>query len=331
AIVIEHTSAETSQVVQRNLDVPEGSLAATRAFERIKPFVGCRTNVVMEGEPGSGKRFHASLLHAQGARNGGGEFVEVRPETPHEVLRAILFDDDRRLLERKQGGRLPSLPGRSTLYLCDVTDFSIINQTSLSRFLIQQERGHPPPRTRLIASSALPWGDAMRGRLLVESLAQSMKSFAICHIPPLRERFDELPSLIQEFLVDLRKRESIDCWRVKEEALQQLKLRSWRDNILELKYVVEDAAVNSSDGTLKLPARPGDEIDLVWEMFRTIQKGKRLAIEDSLAALEKAVIERALVKNGFDQRKTARMLSMTEPNLTYRIKKFNIYLPMQGK
>ena len=62
-------------------------------------------------------------------------------------------------------------------------------------------------------------------------------------------------------------------------------------------------------------------------MLRTIQAGKQLTIEQSLVTLEKAIIERALVKYNFDQRKTARMLAMTEPNLTYRIKKFNIYLP----
>jgi DNA-binding NtrC family response regulator len=158
-----------------------------------------------------------------------------------------------------------------------------------------------------------------------------MHEFAMCRIPPLRERLEELPSLVHAILVELREKEKINCWNVKEETLEQLRGRPWRDNIKELKYVLGSAAVNSTEGTLKLPDQLPDEIEMVWEMFRTIQAGKRLTIELSLAALEKSIVERALIKCNFDQRKTARMLAMTEPNLIYRIKKFNIYLPTRDE
>ena len=128
-------------------------------------------------------------------------------------------------------------------------------------------------------------------------------------------------------LTDLSRREKVGCWRTNDETLSRLKSRQWRDNIRELKYIIEVAAIHSSGEVLTLPDRFLDEIDLMWEMFRTIQDGKRLAIEQSLATLEKLIIERALVKYGFDMRKTARMLAMTEPNLSYRIKKFNIHIP----
>jgi Nif-specific regulatory protein len=314
------------------LEIPgngEATMACTRALERIKPFLRPGTHVIMEGEPGVGKKFHAALLHADTAGSAESAFVEITAQTSEEALRAILFDDDRRMVEQKMGNPLPSLQGRSTLFLRSIGEFGIIHQRVLSRFLIQQksEQQSPYQQTRLVASTTIPWPDLIQKRMLVDSLAQNLQQFEVCRIPPLRERFDELPSLVQTILAELRRREKVDCTRVKGETLEQLKTRQWRDNVRELKYVIEDAAINSSDGTLKLPARLSDEIDLVWEMFRTIQAGKQLAIEQSLATLEKAIIERALIKYNFDQRKTARMLAMTEPNLTYRIKKFNIYIP----
>jgi DNA-binding NtrC family response regulator len=169
-----------------------------------------------------------------------------------------------------------------------------MNQVLLSRFLIEQEKQSPLSRTRLTASTTVPWSDLLRK--LTNSFSRRMEQFELCQIPPLRERFDELPSMVEAILVEIRRRENADCWRVTEETLRQLETRHWRDNVRELEYVIGEAAVNSSDGTLKLRAQPFDEIETVWEMFRTIHAGKRLAIDESLISLEKAILERTLIK-----------------------------------
>jgi len=303
----------------------DASLAHTRALGRISPFRKTRDSVIFEGEPGSGKRYHAYLLHALTRAKNEGAFVELIPETSQDILRVILFGEDRTLQEGKIGRPLPTLEGRATLYLHDIGEFSYMNQVLISRFLIEQEKQSPLTSTRLMASTAIPWSELLRK--LTSSFSRHVEQFELCRIPPLRERFDELHSLVETILVEIRRRENADCWRVTEETLRQLEARHWRDNVRELEYVIGEAAVNSSDGTLKLHSQSSDEIETVWEMFRTIQAGKRLAIDKSIAALEKGILERALVKCDFDQRKTARMLAMTEPNLSYRIKKFNIYIP----
>jgi DNA-binding NtrC family response regulator len=303
----------------------KGSLTRTWALDRISPLAATRHSVLFEGEPGVGKRYHARLLHVRTHAEHEGAFVELVPETPEDILRAILFDEDRKRLEGKNGKRLPTLGVRSTLYLHDIGELPYMNQVLISRFLIEQEKQLPRTSTRLMASSTVPRSDLLQK--LSASFSRHVGEFELCRIPPLRERFDELPSMVEAILVEIRRRENADCWRVTEEALRQLETRHWRDNVRELEYVIGEAALNSSDGTLKLHARPYDEIEIVWEMFRTIQAGKRLPIDESLASLEKAILERVLVKCSFDQRKTARMLAMTEPNLSYRIKKFNIYIP----
>jgi DNA-binding NtrC family response regulator len=327
------TAHEHSPVltVFEGLDDVDLKLATSRAMERIKTFAGQPAHIVMEGEPGAGKRFHAMLLHEQ--RTGGtvAGFVEVTQETSQEMLRAVLFDEDRRLLEGKIGKAAPSLEGYSMLFLHGVGEFSIMHQTMLSRFLIEQQSRQRSPyvNTSVIVSTTTPWKELLQGKVLIESFARSVEHFEVCRIPPLRDRLDELPSLVHIFLGNACLEEGAVAWRITREVFDQLASREWRGNLAELKYIIEDAAVKSPGSSIVLPVPFVDEIDLALEMFRTIEAGKRLAIEESLASFEKAVIERALNRYNFDLRRTARMLSMTEPNLTYRIKKFNIYIPQQ--
>lgn len=314
---------DACRVVLEGPDSGMDSHAGKRALERVRPFIPARPNIVFEGERGVGKRHHGFLLYTETIDGVGGAFVDVSPDTSSDILRAILFDDDRKLLEGKSGKPLPSLAGRSALYLHDVNEFAFMDQILLSRFLIQQEQ-RPSP-TRVMISTTIPRSDFLQK--LADSFSRSVEKFELCRIPPLRERFDELPSLVREILVDFRQRQKVACWKVPEELLHQLRLRCWRDNLRELKYKIEEAAVNSSCDTLVMPDGVADEIDLVWGMSRTVQSGKRLAIDQSLAAVEKAIIVRALLECNFDPRRTSRLLEMTEPNLSYRIKKFNIYVP----
>ena len=308
------------------------SLATSRAVERIKRFIGATVHVVIEGEPGSGKRFHALLLHEQRSGEKEAGFVEVTPETSQELLRAVLFDEDRKLLEGKIGKPVPSLQGDSMLFLHGVGEFSIMHQTMLSRFLIQQQAGQRSPYadTRVVIATSTPWSELLRGKVLIESFVRSVQQFEVCRIPPLRDRLEELPSLVRVILGTVCPKEGTGSWRVTQDVFDQLQARQWRGNVAELKYAIEDAAAKSPGAIITLPSPFSDEIDLAWEMFRTIEAGKRLAIEETLASLEKSVIERALSRYNFDLRRTARMLSMTEPNLTYRIKKFNIYIPSRS-
>lgn len=321
--VFERESPETHAPLVSNLTEEESLVAQTRALERIAPFQSSM-RIVMTGEPGVGKKFHANLLHQR--TPSPAQFVEMTAEYSVEAMRAILFDEDRKLVEEMMGERLPTLQGHSLLFVREIAEFSLIQQTLLSRFIIQQQSVQSP-ECRVIISVTSPWPELVKRKSLIDSLVQSTRSFEVCEIPPLRDRIDEIPSLVQEVLLDLAKRERVECRRVEATTLEKLRGRQWLDNIQELKYVVESAALSSPNGTLDLGASVLDEVERVWEAIRTIQAGKRLLIEQSLAAVEKSIIERALVRHGFDLRKTSRMLSMTEPNLTYRIKKFGIYIP----
>jgi DNA-binding NtrC family response regulator len=219
----------------------------------------------------------------------------------------------------------------ATLYIRNIGDLSVFQQILIARFLIQQE-ANGKSRNRVIASTVGSLidlvGQSAHGGL-IESLAGNLSAFRSCRIPPLRERLDEIPSLVSSFLDDLRKSAKTACEEVGEDSLKHLLTRRWSGNVRELKFLVENAALNSTGNTLKMPASVSDEFNLMAEMSRTIEGGDRLSLDQFLEVVEKSIIERALLKHDFDLRKAARVLEMTEPNIRYRLKKFNIRVPSQ--
>jgi DNA-binding NtrC family response regulator len=298
------------------------NVALTRALERAQPFLQSGHDAVFVGPDGAGKRFHAQLLHTK--TRGSDCLVELLAHTGEDVLRAQLFGDDKKRLQGKYAIVLPELTPRTTLFVKGIELLSILQQTLISRFLIEREQRADRIPGRVIISTALSWPVLLRK--LPDSLAHSLHQFDLCTIPPLRERIDELPSLVESFLARMSGK-GREPWHVAATTYELLKTRAWRDNVRELKYVIQSAAADSPGDQLHLPTFTGDEIQLMTGIFDEIQAGKRIPIEKSIAALEKGILERALIKCNFDQRKTARMLSLTEPNLTYRIKKFGIYIP----
>jgi Nif-specific regulatory protein len=301
---------------------PPQNLALIRALERIQPYIGGNRDVVFSGADGVGKRYHARLTHDK--TRGSDLFLEVCPETGEELLRAQLFGEDKKRLQGKYSIILPALTPRTTLFVKDIDLLSILQLSLISRFLIERDRRGDRIPGRIIVSTALPWPSLLRK--LPDSLAHSLDYFELCEIPSLRERFDELPSLVETFLASMAGK-GRDPWRVTAATYEQLRARAWRDNLTELKYVIQSAAAGSPGDQLQLPDFPGDEIQLVESLFAEIQAGKKVSIEQHIASLEKGLLQRVLVKCKFDQRKAARMLSMTEPNMSYRIKKFGIFIP----
>jgi DNA-binding NtrC family response regulator len=302
-------------------------LAQTLAVERVTTLLRSPGHIMFEGEPGVGKRFHALLLHSAWSASGQGEFAEVDPDMPEDMLRALLFDDNRKLIEGRERIRLPSLGGRSTLFLRRLQEFSNINQRLIARFLIEQQLAIPERRTVKVVASveSFPFNP---GRVNpFDSLTESLGEFQRCTIPPLRERLEELPSLVHALLMDFRRKEAVDCWRVSSDVMEKLIKRRWRDNVRELRYVLEWGALNASDGTLRLRSAFLDEVEMILDVSALIHAGKRISVDRSLSTMERLIVERALLRYGFDIRKVARALDLTEPNLFYKIRKHNIHIP----
>ncbi len=100
--------------------------------------------------------------------------------------------------------------------------------------------------------------------------------------------------------------------------------REWKENVRELKSVVERAVFSSSSDYLELPESLIDEYAQLEGIISNIKAKQAFSFDKSLYNLEKRLIERVLDSVGNNQSKTASILKLSEANLRYRLKKFHI-------
>jgi DNA-binding NtrC family response regulator len=115
------------------------------------------------------------------------------------------------------------------------------------------------------------------------------------------------------------------------DSLAAMKLRPWRDNVLELNAVLEEATRRSRTTTIDLSATFLDEVEKVQEGVRTLQVAKPIRLEELLGSVEKALIQRTMARCKSNIGKTARLLGLTEQNLRYRIRKYGLFIPQLRK
>lgn len=292
-----------------------------------------KERILIQSEPGGGKHYYAGLIHSKSTQGRSGDFVELTARASDEELKAVLFNEDRKRCEGMLGRTLPYLDARSTLFINHIHEFSLINQTRISRFLIQNDPGSgvQGPKVRVILSTCIPWQELLRKRLVVESLDEQVRQFQVLVIPPLRDRREDIPAIVAGLLRWIASERGGRRILLKPDTLNQLIRHQWWDNVRELKMVLEDAARSSRNGSLILPARFFDEVERIKESIGTLQMGKTVRLGDVLGIVERTLIQRALMRSEFSLARSARLLGLTEQNLRYRIHKYNLHVPSLRK
>jgi DNA-binding NtrC family response regulator len=312
--------------LDREWSIPGTSDIARVLDQEITRIARSESDVLLEGESGTGKRFFASLIHLRSTRRKRNNFVEVTPQTPDGELRVILFEEDRERQEGILGKSIPQLNDRSTLFINHIEEFGRFNQTLLARFLIQNSfvgtNGRNKPR--VIFSTLTSWSKLVENKRVVDSLDQNIREFELFVVPSLRERSEDIPAMAELFVMQMTGNGRHHGLSIDRNAFRPLQNREWTDNVRELRMVVKAAAENSHNGVVAGFSMVFDEVEKVKEIVKTIQSGKRFTIEESLEFLEKRFIQRALMRCGFDLAKTAHVLGLREQNLRYRLRKYNL-------
>ncbi|MFN0156643.1 MAG: sigma 54-interacting transcriptional regulator [Bacteroidota bacterium] len=307
-----------------------GEIAGTSAFaqdlrEVVQTVSKTGEHIIISGDPGTGKRFIASVINTLTFRKSPGNLVGIAPQTHEDEVRAILFEEERRRIEGMLGRPVAVLGSRGTLVIRNVYEFSIIGQTRVARFLIQQESHATtkPSQLRVIFLVPSGWTPKSRQRAVIDSLDQYLRGFRQIVLKPLRTRPEDVPSLVEHFLRSLLgpngKLPTVD-----EETMKQLTNHAWHDNVRELKIVVGEGLSRSSDGVFVLPDSFIDEVALVEGILKNILSGKKGKLELVLNELERALLRRALVRAENDRLKSAQLLSVSDLNLRYRLRKFRL-------
>jgi two-component system NtrC family response regulator len=283
-------------------------------------------SVLITGESGTGKELLAKGIHYNSPR-AEGPFVAVNcAAIPENLIESELFGHVKGAFTgavKDREGKF-ELANGGTLFLDEIGDLRVDLQAKILRALqerqVERVGGKRPVSVdvRIIAASNKDIEQAVKEGSFREDLYYRL-SVIMLHIPPLRERRDDIPLLVNHFL---RKFHQGNDVRLAPEALAVLTSYGWPGNVRELENVIQRASVLKRGDTI-IPADLPDK--LMKEKMSVDNIILNLPDEGiSLEDLEKNLIIKALEKHKGNQTRAAEYLGITRPTLIYRMEKYGI-------
>ncbi len=283
--------------------------------------------VLLLGETGTGKELTARHIHDLSPR-ADKPFIGINCAALSEtLLESELFGHEKGAFTgavAKKLGRFELASGGS-LFLDEIGDISAATQVKLLRVLQEKEfvrvggTSTVACDVRVIAATNRDLKAAIADGEFREDLYYRLNVFPI-HLPPLRQRREDISLLLQRFVDVSAKDLGVDVPTVSTEVVALLTSHSWPGNIRELQNVVERMVLMCDGGEI-LPMHVPREI--VGEARELISS----SMETGLRGYERAMIVQALTENGWNQTKAAKSLNISRDNLRYRVKKYQIEKP----
>lgn len=280
--------------------------------------------VLITGESGTGKEVLARLIHHHSPRSGE-SFVGVNCAAIAEnLIESELFGHVKGAFTgaiKNHQGRFQRADG-GTLFLDEIAELQPDMQVKFLRVLQERtveavgSQREEEVDVRIIAATNQNLQEATSSGKFREDLFYRLAVIPL-HLPPLRERKDDIPALIQHFL---KKHDAPAEVRFSTDGLQKLQQYDWPGNIRELQNVVERSVI----------IRSGPEIGakdiLLSSNGKQQTKGSfQLPVEGiSLESVEKSLIEQALTLTSGNRSQAARLLQIPRHVLIYRLEKFGI-------
>ncbi len=259
--------------------------------------------VLVVGESGTGKELIARIIHRRSLRRGGAFFAVNCGALTETLLESELFGHERGAftgaVAAKKG--IVEVADGGTLFLDEVSETSLSFQTKLLRVVEDGEfirvGGTRPLRAdvRLVSSSNRDLRKAIAEGRFREDLFYRLSVFQI-HLPPLRERVEDIPLLAVHFLTIYSQQIKKKVRGISAEAMEALAHYSWPGNIRELENVIERAIIMVEDGDEIMPEDlPSDLLKERYEHSEPMEEIQEAERELILRTLRECNWNRSLV------------------------------------
>ena len=297
--------------------------------EMIDKVARSQAPVHIAGESGTGKELVAHLIHEASARRDA-PFVPVNcGAIPTELMESELFGhkkgsftgavaDKPGLIQSAEGG---------TLFLDEIADLPLHMQVKLLR-VIQEKSVRPvgeqrevPVDVRVLSATHKNLAQLVSEGKFREDLFYRVNVIEI-RVPPLRDRLDDVPELINSLLTKLGKQLGVRSLELSPAALQTLGQYAFPGNVRELENILERAATLCSDGKIDVGDLQLRSTVASDPISKTVPAGE--ALGDALEDIERDAIVRALEQTRYNKTKAAQLLGMSFRSLRYRIKKLGL-------
>jgi two-component system response regulator HydG len=293
-------------------------------YSLIESLADVQTTVLITGESGTGKELAAEALHYKGIRSHK-PLVKVNCSALSEsLLESELFGHVKGAFTgavKDKVGRFQRAD-KGTIFLDEIGDISHRIQLRLLRVLQDMEFERVGDSTpikadvRVVAATNQDLAAKIRRGEFREDLFYRLKVVEIA-VPPLRERREDIPFLVDHFIDKFNKKLDKDISAVSADVQQIFMEYSWPGNIRELEHTLEHAFILCRQNTIILDHLPGHIRDSSVVKARTHRDGGRDEASDIFNALE---------KTGWNKAKAARLLGFDRKTLYRKIQKLNIPL-----
>ena len=324
---------ELTRTLTAELSAGARLVGSSRVLQRVRDLIEqvapTDARVLITGESGTGKEMAAAALHELSPR-AAGPFVRVNSAAiPRELVESEMFGHERGAFtsaHEARRGRFELADG-GTLFLDEVADLGMEAQAKLLRAIetgtIERIGGQAPIRVdvRMIAATNRNLEAEMAAGRFREDLYYRLNVLRI-HMPPLRERLDDVPELVEHLMQRLRQRHGLAPPVMTPDALATLRRYQWPGNVRELANVCERLAI-------LYPGRDVGQRELAGVIAadaaaRPVSAHEEAPLHERLDAFERELIERTLDAAEGSVADAARRLRTDRANLYRRMKRLGI-------
>jgi len=314
-----------------------------RTIEHVAP---SKATVLLMGESGTGKELVAQAIHEASPRRKQ-PFIKLNcAALPETLLESELFGHERGAFTGAEANRVGrfELADKGTLFLDEIGEIPMLLQGKLLRVLQEQEFERLGSTktlrvdVRIIAATNVDLEKAIAAGTFRSDLYYRLNVVPMV-LPPLRKRIGDVPLLLNHFLQASNLRNQCNI-RISKKFLDTVQNYNWPGNVRELQNLIERLVILAVDDLLQpedLPdyffnsGNPDVQVDYSQNPTpnrqEIVQESLHTDTHTSLQDLEKEQVQRALDRHGWVQARAARELGLTQRQIGYRIKKFNLVNP----
>ena len=308
------------------------SPAMKRLIQTLETIAVANSTILISGETGTGKEVVARAIHHNSGRRAQ-RFVALNCSAiPEALLEAELFGHVRGAFTGAVGNRLGRLEQahKGTLFLDEVGTMSTALQTKLLRVLQEREferigdSNTMKVDVRVIAATNSDLKRMVLNGQFRDDLYYRLNVIPV-HLPPLRDRKDDVPLLVQHF-VDKMRTEKGPSLSVSQEAMRALMAYEWPGNVRQLENAIERAsAFRGGRGQIEVADLPPEVAALPAETATPgiVLPDGGVDLEALIANIERELIERALERTNSNKNRAAQLLHLKRTTLVEKIKRLH--------
>ena len=296
-------------------------------YSKIEQMAPTRSTVLITGESGTGKELVARAIHFNSPRKDK-PFIAINcAAIPEALIETELFGHEKGAFTNALNQRFGQfeLAQEGTLFLDEIGDLGVNVQAKVLRVLQEREFSRIGGMNtikvdvRLITATNRSLDDLMKKGLFREDLYYRINVVSV-HLPPLRERREDIPLLVQHFLEKKAEEDDRKPMRFSRGAMELLMKYSWPGNVRELENIIEQAMAFSDHEEIEPKDLPYYVRDQVRARFLKEEiLTQHISLDKAVMEFEKEIILDALKKSGYVQTHAATLLGISRRVLKYKM------------